>query len=467
MLALAGGQQTTGEGQPHREVTHVGRGAGDAEQHGRHRVRGGGDREHAEQEGEGRHQDGAEARPGGLEGGLDQVQAGEAMLRKENCQAVIAVGGGSVLDAGKMIAMLHTNPWPLEKFDGVQKCKKPSLPLFAVPTTAGTGSEITLAAVITDPVAHRKVPVADTKLIPSYVALDPEIMKGMPPAITAATGMDALTHAVESYLSKASTESTEMQARTAVRLIFQYLVRAFQDGSDMEAREAMALGSFYAGAAFSRTSVGYVHGIAHQLGRVCGTPHGNANAMVLPEVLAAYGDCVHPRLADLARLVGLGSAGDNEAQYCPEAKSLEQDDANSRCREKRHDEHAATHSCSIEPLTGNIADGEDLVKLGKHKFSVNAQPIALALAPRGDALARGRQQRLATGEARRIATGESGKPDDRQGIPQANLHLSRAWAWPAASPCSSSSICSAVSRSPAAQASRTLTMGSLPGTNAS
>ena len=160
---------------------------------------------------------------------FDQVQAGEAMLRKENCQAVIAVGGGSVLDAGKMIAMLHTNPWPLEKFDGVQKCKKPSLPLFAVPTTAGTGSEITLAAVITDPVAHRKVPVADTKLIPSYVALDPDIMKGMPPAITAATGMDALTHAVESYLSKASTESTVMQARTAVRLIFQYLVRAFQD----------------------------------------------------------------------------------------------------------------------------------------------------------------------------------------------------------------------------------------------
>ncbi len=245
---------------------------------------------------------------------FDQVQAGEELLRKEGCQAVIAVGGGSVLDAGKMIAMLNTNPWPLEKFDGVQKCKKPGLPFFAVPTTAGTGSEITLAAVITDPVAHRKVPVADTKLIPSYVALDPEIMKGMPPAITAATGMDALTHAVESYLSKASTDSTELQARTAVRLIFQYLVRAFDNGDDMEAREGMALGSFYAGAAFSRTSVGYVHGIAHQLGRVCGTPHGNANAMVLPEVIAAYGTCVHPRLADLARLVGLGEAGDNDAQ---------------------------------------------------------------------------------------------------------------------------------------------------------
>jgi len=245
---------------------------------------------------------------------FDQVQAGEALLRTEQCEAVIAVGGGSVLDAGKMIAMLNTNPGPLENFDGVQKCKKPALPLFAVPTTAGTGSEITLAAVITDPEAHRKVPVADTKLIPGYVALDPVIMKGMPPTITAATGMDALTHAVESYLSKASTDATEVQAKAAVRLVFNYLVRAYHDGDDMEARDGMALASFYAGAAFSRTSVGYVHGIAHQLGRVCGTPHGNANAMVLPEVLAAYGDCVHARLADLARLVKLGSAGDSNAQ---------------------------------------------------------------------------------------------------------------------------------------------------------
>ncbi len=245
---------------------------------------------------------------------FDQVQAGEALFRKEGCQAVIAVGGGSVLDAGKMIAMLNTNPWPLDKFDGVQKCKKPGRPLFAIPTTAGTGSEITLAAIIADPVVHRKVPIADTKLIPNYVALDAEIMKGMPPGITAATGMDALTHAVESYLSKASTESTEQQAKAAVGLIFQFLQRAYQDGSDMEAREGMALASFYAGSAFSRTSVGYVHGIAHQLGRVCGTPHGVANAMVLPEVLAAYGDCVHGRLADLARLVGLGENGDSQAQ---------------------------------------------------------------------------------------------------------------------------------------------------------
>lgn len=241
---------------------------------------------------------------------FDQVQEGEALLRTEACQAVVAVGGGSVLDAAKMMSMLHTNPGPLEKFDGIQKCKKPGLPLFAIPTTAGTGSEITLAAVITDPVSHRKIPVVDSKMIPGYVALDAEIMKGMPPGITAATGMDALTHAVESYLSKASTESTEIHARAAIRLIFKHLVEAYHDGGNMVARDAMAVASFYAGAAFGKTSVGYVHGIAHQLGRVCGTPHGNANAMVLPEVLAAYGDCVHTKLADLARLVELEGGSD-------------------------------------------------------------------------------------------------------------------------------------------------------------
>ena len=245
---------------------------------------------------------------------FDQVQAGEAMLRSERCQAIVAVGGGSVLDAAKMMALLHTNPGPLDSFSRPQKSKHPALPLFAIPTTAGTGSEITLAAVITDPVSHKKTPVIDSKMIPGYVALDAEIMKGMPPGITAATGMDALTHAVESYLSRASTAATEVQSTAAVRLIFKYLPRAYNDGTDMEARDAMAMASFYAGAAFGKTSVGYVHGIAHQLGRTCGTPHGNANAMVLPEVLAAYGECVHQRLADLARLVEIGADGDSDSR---------------------------------------------------------------------------------------------------------------------------------------------------------
>lgn len=240
---------------------------------------------------------------------FEQVQAGEAVLREEKCDAVIAVGGGSVMDAAKMIALLHNNPGDLKFFDGIQKAKRPGLPLFVIPTTAGTGSETSPASVITDSKTHRKVAVADGKLVPHYVALDAGMMKSMPPHITASSGMDALTHAVESYLSKASTASTEAMASAAVRLTFKYLARAWRDGNDMQAREAMAMASFYAGVAFGRTSVGYAHGIAHQLGRVCSTPHGEANAMVLPEVLSAYGDCVHERLAVLARAAGLGETG--------------------------------------------------------------------------------------------------------------------------------------------------------------
>ena len=245
---------------------------------------------------------------------FEQVVEAEALLDREGAEAVIAVGGGSVLDAAKMAALLHTNPGPLRKFDGIQKAKNPPLPILAVPSTAGTGAEITLAAVITDPDTHRKIPVVDTKLIPGYIALDPNLMKGLPPAITASTGMDALTHAIESYLATSSVQSTEVQAKAAVRLIFRYLLRAYRDGDDVEAREAMALAAFYAGAAFDRTSVGYVHGVAHQLGRVCDTPHGTANAMVLPEVLAAYGDGVHDRLAELAKVAGTASAGESVEQ---------------------------------------------------------------------------------------------------------------------------------------------------------
>lgn len=244
---------------------------------------------------------------------FEQVEAGESLLREANCQAVFAVGGGSVLDAAKMIAILHTNPAKLKFFDGIQKAKKPGLTVFAMPTTAGTGSETTPVSVITDSETHRKIAVADGKLVPHYVALDPDLMKSMPPHITASTGMDALTHAVESWLSKASSPSSRELAGTATRLIVEHLPRAFADGDDMESREAMALAAFYAGIAFGRTSVGYAHAIAHQLGRVCGTPHGDANAMVLPEVLSAYGPCVHELLADLAETAGVGDSNAGSA----------------------------------------------------------------------------------------------------------------------------------------------------------
>jgi alcohol dehydrogenase class IV len=239
---------------------------------------------------------------------FEQVAAGEAVLTRESCEVVIGIGGGSVLDAAKLIALLHNNPGDLAFYDGIQKAKNPGLPLFAVPTTAGTGSETTPASVITDSATHRKVAVADGKLVPHYVALDPDLTRTLPPRITAATGMDALTHAVESYLSKASTPVTRNLAATATRLIFENLPRAHHNGEDMDARQAMLTASFYAGVAFGRTSVGYAHAIAHQLGRVCGTPHGEANAMVLPQVLEAYGAPVRPALAELARSCGLAAA---------------------------------------------------------------------------------------------------------------------------------------------------------------
>lgn len=241
------------------------------------------------------------------------VIAAESLFRQNGCQAVVAVGGGSVLDSAKMIALLHTNPGSLDRFEGVQKAKNAAVPLLVAPTTAGTGSEMTAVAVISEQGSGRKLFVTDTKLLPDVIALDAKLMQSMPPGITASTGMDALTHAVESYLNKSSTQETEMQAVAATRLIFQNLSQAFHKGDDIEARSNMALASFYAGASFGRALVGYVHAIAHELGRVCGTPHGYANAMVLPEVLRAYGPVVYPRLAQLARRAGIGDASQPDA----------------------------------------------------------------------------------------------------------------------------------------------------------
>lgn len=243
----------------------------------------------------------------------DQALAGVAMAQQQQTDAVLAVGGGSVLDCAKYIAMVCHNPGSIARFGGIQKFKRAGLPLAAVPTTAGTGSEVTLVAMISDSNTHTKVVVADTKMLPAMIAIDAEMMRGMPPSVTAATGMDALTHAVESYLSKGSDATSEIHAVAAVRLIFGYLHRAWNNGDDLEARDAMGSAAYYAGLAFGRTSVGYVHGIAHQLGRLCHTPHGVANAMVLPEVISAYGPAVYPRLAHLARAVAIGSPTDSDA----------------------------------------------------------------------------------------------------------------------------------------------------------
>jgi alcohol dehydrogenase len=240
----------------------------------------------------------------------DQVTAGLGLLRRDRCDAVLAVGGGSPMDAAKVIAAAATNDKPLRKLEGLLKVRRTPLPLYAIPTTAGTGSEATIAAVVSDPVSHAKKFFVDPKLLPQMTALDPDLMTGLPPAITAATGMDALTHAIESYLAKTSSEQTERWARAAIQLIFENLPKAYAGGGDLEARRAMALASYYAGLAFTRTNVGYVHAIAHQLGAHYRTPHGLANAIVLPHVLEYSIDASRTRLADMARMIGLEGRDD-------------------------------------------------------------------------------------------------------------------------------------------------------------
>jgi len=245
---------------------------------------------------------------------FDQVEAGHARLQREGCDAVLAVGGGSPMDAAKVIAAMATNGGQAKKLAGMFKVRKPPLPLYAIPTTAGTGSEVTLAAVVSDAETHVKSFVLDPKLLPAMAALDPGLMTGLPPHITAATGMDALTHAVESYLAKTSGPRTEAWATTAVRMIFENLPKACADGTDLDARRAMALASYYAGLAFTRTSVGYVHAIAHTFGAYYGTPHGHANAIVLPHVLEFSKPAARDRLAALADVIGAGAGGGPEAK---------------------------------------------------------------------------------------------------------------------------------------------------------
>jgi len=243
------------------------------------------------------------------------LQRGYEAARAHRSDAILAIGGGSVIDAAKVIdAMLVSGKSPAQLV-GMLKVGKPMLPLFAVPTTAGTGSEVTVAAVVTDPVAHVKAVVVDPRLVPAAAALDPLLMKGMPAPITAATGMDALTHAVEAYVNRWPHAETAFHAVSAVRMIFANLPRACSNGDDLEAREAMALASFYAGLAFTKAYVGYVHAFSHKVGGMYGVPHGLGNAIFLPYVLDFLKDAplAERRLAELAVAIGAGKDGEPRA----------------------------------------------------------------------------------------------------------------------------------------------------------
>ena len=223
-----------------------------------------------------------------------------------NCQGIIAFGGGSPMDCAKAAAARVVKPkQSVRKMRGYLKVGKRLPPFFAVPTTAGTGSETTVAAVVSDPETHEKNSICDGVLRPKYAVLDPMLTIGLPPHITSTTGMDALTHAVEAYIGKSNVKSTIRYSEEAVKLIHANLEKAYRDGKDVEARNNMLKASFYAGNAFTRAFVGYVHAIAHNLGGMYNTPHGLANAVILPYVLEWYGSSIYKPLAKLADLINL------------------------------------------------------------------------------------------------------------------------------------------------------------------
>ena len=241
------------------------------------------------------------------------VEEGIALFREEACDAIVAFGGGSVMDTAKAVGLAAANDKHPRDLVGYFRGLHGSVPIYAVPTTAGTGSEVTVAAVISDPADHRKLVIADTRIVPCMAALDPCLMTGVAAAVTAATGMDALTHAVEAYIGRWSTEFTDRMALAAVGMIYRNLPIAFADGSDLAAREQMALASTFAGLAFTRANVGNVHAIAHQLGGLYHTPHGLANAIMLPIVLRFSGASIQAKLAALALRARLGGPGESKA----------------------------------------------------------------------------------------------------------------------------------------------------------
>jgi len=244
----------------------------------------------------------------------NQIEAGLAMLLKNDCEAILAVGGGSPIDAAKVIAARATNDKPIEKLAGLFKIRQECLPLYVIPTTAGTGSEVTVAAIVSDPVTNTKTPVMDPKIVPLMAALDASLMTGLPPAITAATGMDALTHAIEAYISINASEETDRYALAATKMVMKNLPVVYANGQDIEARQSMALASCFAGLAFTEASLGYVHAIAHNFGAFYHTPHGVANAIVLPHILEFSKDSAADRLADLAVASGLQTGGESEEE---------------------------------------------------------------------------------------------------------------------------------------------------------
>lgn len=230
------------------------------------------------------------------------------LYQENGCDAIIGFGGGSCIDCAKAVGARIAKPrQSLAKMKGILKIHRKLPLLIAIPTTAGTGSETTLAAVITDDLTRHKYAINDFPLIPRYAILDPKVTLSMPPFITATTGMDALTHAIEAFIGNSTTYGTRKDALLAVKLIFENLRDVYHDGSNIDNRKNMLHASYYAGCAFTKSYVGYVHAIAHSLGGEYNVPHGLANSVILPYVLEAYGPQIYKKLHKLAVAAGIAA----------------------------------------------------------------------------------------------------------------------------------------------------------------
>ena len=248
-----------------------------------------------------------------------EVQGGVAALREAKANTVVAIGGGSVIDTGKAVAVMATNAGSIVDYKGANKIRTPKLPLIVANTTAGTGSEVTRFAIITDPVTNVKLLIADPHLIPDVAIDDPLLTLTCPPLVTASTGVDALTHAIESYISVRATSLSDILALSAIRKVGQSLRVAFRSGEDLSARTLMHVASLEAGMSFSNASVALVHGMARPIGAYFHTAHGISNAVLLPHVMEWSLPGAPGRFADIARALGADATGLSEAQAAERA----------------------------------------------------------------------------------------------------------------------------------------------------
>lgn len=237
------------------------------------------------------------------------VEEAAEIAKKENIDVFVAVGGGSSIDLTKAVNILMTNPGPIGQYGGIGMVKEDVLPLIAIPTTAGTSSEITNVVALTDTEAVCKYVIIDNKIVADRVIADPEFTRTMPPSVTAATGMDAITHAVESYISNIATPLTEYHSLKGLQIFYENLSKAVADGNDMHAREQMMLGCIIAGFGFSNANLGLVHGIAHTLSAHFHLAHGMANATVLPYVMEYNADSCPEKMVELAKAIQLPVSG--------------------------------------------------------------------------------------------------------------------------------------------------------------